>query len=553
MIATDRRERGAVMPIACLSMAAMLVATSFTVDLGRMMERGRTLQLVADIAALDASRVVDTSLPADVQYGVAREAAVMSARRNGLDLTTATLVVHLLGQNGARLANDSTALPAAVEVEVHDRVDFVFQVGSAHATRRAVARPANTDPSAALRLGTGLLSAGGDWSELSSSDLALLNSLFGSLLGGGFSLDAVGYRGLASVDTTLGAVAAAAGFGTDLEGALSASFTLDRFFTTLLDAVASQASDGMTEDAIGALATLRSAASALTGLGTVSLASIVDIDPSVVDDLQALPLPLDRLVRGSIFVARDGSVAKIPGATIGVPGVLTTTAAVGIVEPERTVVGPASSAVESAQVRVRLEITVNVGLVTASVPIVVESASSTATLLAIECDRDTPVGATVGLTTTGARIGLGRLNDSLLVQAGDPAIGTATVTTFSVGVGPLAVAVPITSGDDLDIAALTQDVHFAAAEFGTTKRLGAPLDVGSVVASSLTHATLSGALAALLDPLLATLRTTVAAVVDDAISGLVEPLVESTGAHIGYADVTLDEPDCSTSTPRLIA
>ena len=68
------------MPIACLSMAAMFLATSFTVDLGRIMERGRALQLVADLAALDASRSVDPDLPASAQYEVVRLAALSSRR-----------------------------------------------------------------------------------------------------------------------------------------------------------------------------------------------------------------------------------------------------------------------------------------------------------------------------------------------------------------------------------------------------------------------------------------------------------------------------------------
>jgi uncharacterized membrane protein len=381
----------------------------------------------------------------------------------------------------------------------------------------------------------------------------MLDGIFSSLLGGGFSLDAVGYRGLASVDATLAGFAAAAGFGTDLDAALSASFTLDRFFAILMDAVAAQAPFPEGDDAIAALAVLRSTAGALTGLQTVSLASLVDVDPTVVDQVQDLPLPIDRMVLGGVFVARDGTVATIPATTVGVPGVLSTTVSLGIVEPARTVVGPEGSSVESAQLRFQIAITLDTGLATATIPLVVEAASTSATLRDIECSVGVAVSATVGLTTSGARIGLGTLSDSLLVQAGDPAFSSATVTTLSVGVGPLSIPVPITTADDVDIAGQTQDVHFSASEFGTTKRVGAPLGVGDLLASTLTHAPVSGALSGLLEPLLDPLRSSVAIAIDGALAGLLEPILEMTGAHVGYADVTLAEPDCTTGAPRLIA
>jgi uncharacterized membrane protein len=194
------------------------------------------------------------------------------------------------------------------------------------------------------------------------------------------------------------------------------------------------------------------------------------------------------------------------------------------------------------------------GLATATVPFVVEAASTTATLLDIECDREDAVGATVGVTTSGARIGLGTLDDSLLVQAGDPTFSSATITTLSIDLGLVTIPVPITTtADDLDVAASSQDVYFGAADFDTTRRVGAPIGVGTLLASTLTHPQVNGAVAALLNPLLATLRSSVATAVDGAVAGIVEPVLALTGANVGYADVTLGRPDCTADAPRLIA
>ena len=84
-----RDERGVMLPIVAISMVALIGATSLTIDVGRLANRQRDLQAVADVVALDAAgALVGADLPTLVA-GDFDDTLVESAERNGVRLESA--------------------------------------------------------------------------------------------------------------------------------------------------------------------------------------------------------------------------------------------------------------------------------------------------------------------------------------------------------------------------------------------------------------------------------------------------------------------------------
>ena len=81
MLSTRREgqpdEKGAILVLAAVGLVVAMIAAGLAVDIGRLASFARTDQKVADLAALDAVRVLPTNPTA---------AAAASAARNGFPL-----------------------------------------------------------------------------------------------------------------------------------------------------------------------------------------------------------------------------------------------------------------------------------------------------------------------------------------------------------------------------------------------------------------------------------------------------------------------------------
>ncbi|MDT4806967.1 hypothetical protein FQZ97_398060 [compost metagenome] len=220
------RQRGAIGLFAVLCLALMLLCLALVVDSGRLYLAKRSLQRVADMAALEAANLgggcSSTSGSTDV-----RTLAVRAARSNGFDpegsgrtLAARLGAVAVDGGGHRYLITDSSAAADAVEVVVTQQVPaslvlnlaamFPGSGQSATVDLRAEA-VAQSSTVASFSVGSGLL-------RLDSAQSPLLAPVLDGVLDGNVALDGVAFTGIASANVALldflQALQARAGVGT---------------------------------------------------------------------------------------------------------------------------------------------------------------------------------------------------------------------------------------------------------------------------------------------------------------------------------------------------
>ncbi|MGH9083979.1 MAG: pilus assembly protein TadG-related protein, partial [Acidimicrobiales bacterium] len=153
MSTTERRERGATIPIVALALPVLILMTAFAVDLGHQRSLRRTMQARADVIALDMARLADgrdsLTIYSDA-LGTTEAALQASADRNEID--RANIIEVIWGEydpsmtplpfrphHQANVAPLAGLIPDAVKITTRDSFDYFFQPGSGSATRTAVA------------------------------------------------------------------------------------------------------------------------------------------------------------------------------------------------------------------------------------------------------------------------------------------------------------------------------------------------------------------------------------------------------------------------------
>lgn len=530
--AESRAERGVAVPLVAISLVALVVAASFTVDLGRWMNRSRDLQLVADIAALDAARQLD-GRSASAQQPTIEAAASASARRNGFDHGDGgdlTVRLGYVDDNGEFVEASGSEVPTAVEVTAGDSVPFLLQQGAKSTSRRAVA---TSTAIAGIELGSGLVGDDGTCSGASPVNAGSLNSTLGALLGVPLSLDAVSYQGLACTRLTLGDLALAAGVG-DVAGLLDLDLSLAELLTVAANAA--RADDGSPHAAVAASA-LDSLAALAAGLAlpNVSMGDIIAVDGGSPNDFTNVTLGLGHLVQGALYVARDGHVLSVPGLSVAVPGLLGLSVSLGVVEPPQIVIGPTGSTVRTAQVRLRVDATVaEIPLVgTVRLPLIVEAAAAETTLMSVACGGGVPTDVGVHVSTAGARVMIGQMSDAQLGGDADVPPSPAPIVSL--------LGIPVLSGaTTVSVAGIDEMVHFSTDEIGVRRRVHGDLSLDASGSLALAGIPLDAIVFGVLEPAL-----------DLVLGTVVTPLLDALGVHLSYADVTVFDPVCPQ--PRLIA
>ncbi|MGF6206236.1 pilus assembly protein TadG-related protein [Pseudomonas frederiksbergensis] len=202
------RQRGAIGLIAALTLGMALVFLLLVVDSGRLYLEKRNLQRVADMAALEAaSRGGDCAAAA-----TATTYATASATRNGFILPdpTRTLAVSCgaltLDANNLRVFGADPSKSEAIWViashavprSIAGGIGALFGGAPAGSTLNlsATAVAALPPPVASLTIRSTLLS-------VDTSKSAMLNALFGGLLGGNLNISVAGWNGLINTNISL--------------------------------------------------------------------------------------------------------------------------------------------------------------------------------------------------------------------------------------------------------------------------------------------------------------------------------------------------------------
>ncbi|WP_057429637.1 pilus assembly protein TadG-related protein [Pseudomonas syringae group genomosp. 3] len=206
--AMPARQRGAIGLIAALTLGLALLCALVVVDSGRLYLEKRSLQRVADIAALEAAGRRGACSGAASAPDFANQSAIRNGftpNTDGRTLVTrcGTLTVGALSQRV--FVSDSTQALAIQVVASHPvprsiaagiGAAFDKSPSPANVTLSATAVAASAAPLVALTIRSATMT-------VDSTRAAILNPVIGSLLGGSLNLSVANWQGLASTDLSL--------------------------------------------------------------------------------------------------------------------------------------------------------------------------------------------------------------------------------------------------------------------------------------------------------------------------------------------------------------
>lgn len=331
------RQRGAIGLMAVLTLGMALVFLLVVVDSGRLYLEKRSLQRIADMAALEAAtRNGDCAVG-----GTATAYATASVNRNGFTLPdpTRNLTVACgtlsLDANNLRVFAANPSSSEAIRVIVSHSVQRSFAGGvgalfggapaGATLNLTATAVAALPPPLASLTLRTTALS-------IDSSKSATLNALFGGLLGGSLNVSVAGWDGLVNTNISLLGYLDRLKVDLGLNAAgynqvLGASVAVSQLIQTAVNVLDPGGTLGATATIVG-LQALKVAA----GSTTVVLGNLLHVENGSDISTFATTVSVFDLIEGVVQLAnkKNGVVATVP---INLAGLAQITARVQVLEP----------------------------------------------------------------------------------------------------------------------------------------------------------------------------------------------------------------------------
>lgn len=320
----SQRQRGA---IGLMVAGTLLIACLFlmlAVDSGRLYLEKRKLQRVADMAALEAVSRAGNCLGSG--QSSAEAYALDNARgRNGFDPTQRarrfTVTCGRTAASGGRRNFIADAQGSAVQVSVSETVPASLVLGGLFGEQVTLAASAVADrlePVGRLALRSSL-------ATVDTQQSALLNSVFGGLLGGSVSLDAAGWQGLVNSDINLLnylellAVDQGLSLG-DYQQVLGADVALGDLLDIAAD-VLSQGADSANVEAVAGLQALSAAVPA--GLPLLRLGDVLAVQSGVTAAGLDVGLNTLQLAQAMVQLAnsQNAVVAEIPLDVQGIVGV----------------------------------------------------------------------------------------------------------------------------------------------------------------------------------------------------------------------------------------
>ncbi|NUU34051.1 pilus assembly protein TadG-related protein [Pseudomonas sp. C2B4] len=392
------RQRGAIGLMATLTLALALVFALLVLDSGRLYLEKRSLQRVADMAALEAAtRGGDCSAGSTaVTYATA------SAQRNGFPLPSdgrglaVACGVLTLDANNLRVFGADPGKSEAIRVVASHVVTQSIAGGigalfggapaGSKLTLSATAVAALPPPLASLTIRSAALS-------FDTSKATITNSLFGGLLGGSVNISAVGWNGLVNTNISLLGYLnrlkidlglSAAGYDQVLGNTINVSQLIQTAINVL--------DPNGTLSASATIVSLQ-ALKVASGANSVVLGNLLHVESGT--DISALAVNLKAfdLIEGVVQLAnkKNGLVATLP---INLAGVAQITARIQVMEPPQlsaignpknaalAPLGPNRIYVKTAQVKTLLSINLPVlGAITPLVNAVLDLVAPLANVL----------------------------------------------------------------------------------------------------------------------------------------------------------------------------
>jgi uncharacterized membrane protein len=328
------RQRGA---IGLMAVGTLLIACLFlmlAVDSGRLYLEKRKLQRVADMAALEAVSRAGNCLGSG--QSSAEAYALDNARgRNDFDPAERerrfTVACGRTAASGGLRNFVVDAQGSAVQVSVSETVPASLVLGGLFGEQVTLAASAvanRLEPVGRLALRTTL-------ATVDTQQSALLNSVFGGLLGGSVSLDAAGWQGLASTDINLLdyldllAVDQNLSLG-DYQQVLGTDVALGDLLDVAADALSQSAGSANVGLAVAGLQALSAAVPA--GSPLLRLGDVLAVQSGVTAAGLDMALNAFELAQALVQLSnhRNAAVAEVP---LDIPGVGSVTLSLQVIEP----------------------------------------------------------------------------------------------------------------------------------------------------------------------------------------------------------------------------
>lgn len=488
-------ERGAVFVLTIFGLVMTVVCASLAIDLGGVAQEARQNQKVADLAAMDAVRLLPTT------NALLTTAAQSTAARNGFTVGGVKTVTAV---EGTKSGGNCTAVPGSGSVCV--------QVSSLYNEKLPFVRKSNTVTRAAQASNKGSeaeFSVGSTLANLDTQKSAL-DSIIGTDLGlGAANMSLVSYSGIAGGNVTLSALQAKLGTLGYSVGTPTTLMNTNIKVRDLLSATALVLGDQGNTTAAAALNKIPIAS--ISNTLVVKLGSLVNLSSPSSTSALSTSVNAFQLVNGAAELQNGSSFVSVPGVTVTVPLLSSLTVGLKVISPAQIAEGPVGTTANNAQIVLRLGFDLQVAglLGLAHVTLDEANASAVGTLTAIRCASSPgiTISALTGALTTSGTIGtlLGTLN------VNGTAAGTAAASH--------------------DFAYTSDFVPPVGT--GTYWETGAAkMGIGNAVTVSGSGAL--GVTAALVQPVL----NTTLPLLDTALSTTLKPILQALGANLAAADVT---------------
>jgi uncharacterized membrane protein len=476
----DNNERGATLILVAISMTALIAASGMAVDLGRTFVTNRSLQLVADAAALDSARYIAAqetlTLPGPSSNLVVEAHHAVTNNGSGANISvieglwtnqtfTPESGIHCKGT-----LPPTGNLPCnAVKVTATSNLARLFSHGTSTLSRTALAIDA---PEAAFSIGSYLASV-----TSPSPQTSVLGVLLGKL-GASANLTAVGYSGLANTFVSVQQLINASGGILTPTNVTSATLSAAQWDSFLNGAVSSQAAlltcgNTPTPYPCAATSVLRPFVQSSGPLSSTSLqlCQIVSIDGSScgsqlsqvalstnLNVLQTLTTEAELANGASGLDVTTALGLTDPLSGNPIPAVLYLSASA--IHPPVVAYGPVGTTASTGQVGATLALTVPVPLLGNQVlNIPIAAATGTATLSTVTCQSNALYNANISAGTTASGPNSVTLNNNPIATLTLKGVSPPNLLQF----GPLVVPPsPTTAGHNPVNVAATPTISFGS-------------------------------------------------------------------------------------------
>ncbi|MEE4151909.1 pilus assembly protein TadG-related protein [Pseudomonas viridiflava] len=336
-VAAQDRQRGAIGLMAALTLALALLCTLMVIDSGRLYMEKRSLQRIADVAALEAAGRKGTCMTGASAAGYATQSATRNGFTPGSSGRTLVATCGTLSVNAQsrRVFTADATQSQAIQVVVSHPVPRSIAAGiaalfdstpdSPDLQLSATAVAASASPLASLTIRSAAMT-------IDSAKAAVLNPIVGGLLGGTLNLGVANWQGLVNTDLSLlnylnrlklDLNLTAVGYTQVLNTTVSISQLMQSAINVL--------DPNGTLNATATIAGLQ-AIKAAAGATTVLLGDLLAVQGSA--DIAALntSLRLLDLVQGLAQLANDKNGISAP-VQINIPGLAQVTTRIQVIEP----------------------------------------------------------------------------------------------------------------------------------------------------------------------------------------------------------------------------